>query len=287
MNYKNAETDSGSYVNGIYVTKNGFTGSGLNCPKGTRLYDSSVYSPIFFKPQDSPADERFIMIDESIADKDILPYYAISNYGRVMNVNSGKVMKPNYRPNGYEYLCLAADNCKHGQKKYTTHRMVLKAFAPLSNSDELQVNHISGDKTDNSLSNLEWVTAQENTLHRNAELDAERNKLCMEDATNIREIYNQGYPYTYIQSNYYPEVSVATIQNICTNKVYYDPSYSVNPDRDKLNPSNSHRLMPDDVEKIRSLFKSGLGYEAIQKQYYPDFSICALSDIVRHKTHNN
>lgn len=39
MNSKNAEVDSGKFENGIYTTKNGYSGLGLACPKGTRLYD--------------------------------------------------------------------------------------------------------------------------------------------------------------------------------------------------------------------------------------------------------
>ena len=112
MNYKNAETDSGSYVNGIYTTKNGHSGSGLNCPKGTRLYDTSVIQPIFFVPEDTEVGEDFEMINQEVC-PDILPYYAVSNYGRILNVNSGKIMKPNYRPNGYEYYFLQQDNNIH------------------------------------------------------------------------------------------------------------------------------------------------------------------------------
>ena len=111
MNFKNQASDSGSYVNGIYTTKNGYSGLGLNCPKGTRLYDLKIRKGVFFEPEDTPNDEEFRKITQEVC-PDIMPYYAISNYGRLMNINSGKVMKPNYRPNGYEYYCLAAENSK-------------------------------------------------------------------------------------------------------------------------------------------------------------------------------
>ena len=127
MNYKNASTDSGSYVNGVYTSKNGFAGSGLNCPKGSRLYDTNVIRPFFFEPDDLQPGEEFRKITRDVC-PDIMPYYAISNYGRLMNVYSGKIMKPNYRPNGYEYYCLAAENSKTNQKKYSTSRIVMKTF---------------------------------------------------------------------------------------------------------------------------------------------------------------
>lgn len=92
---KEKEADSGSYVNGVYTTINGFSGSGLNCPKGARLYNTSS-CPIFFLPEDAMEGEEFRMITPEVA-QDVLPYYAISNYGRVENINTGKIMKPNYR----------------------------------------------------------------------------------------------------------------------------------------------------------------------------------------------
>ena len=39
------------------------------------------------------------------------------------------------------------------------------AFAPTENMYKLEVNHIDGNKKNNSLSNLEWVTSSENKLH--------------------------------------------------------------------------------------------------------------------------
>ena len=59
---------------------------------------------------------------------------------------------------------------------YVVSRLVAKAFIPTSNSDELIVNHINGDSTDNRVSNLEWVTAQENAKHAYAHIYTEDQK---------------------------------------------------------------------------------------------------------------
>ena len=299
MNPKDPRKDSGSYVNGQYTTKNGFTGLGLNCPKGTRLYDTSVRKPIFFAPEDRMPGEEFRKLTPEVA-PDIMPYYAISNYGRIENIMSGKVMKPNYRPNGYEYYCLAAENCKYGQKKYNTNRLVMKTFEPIENADELQVNHINGNKSENYVnkimpdgsiqSNLEWSTPKENMIHRNETgLSEGSGKLDMESAKHIRDLHDQGYSYNQIRIMFYPQVSGASIQNICCNKTYKDPDYipssfgKVN----EYNPANIHKLTNQDVDNIKRLRESGFKIKEIKERFYPSFSECTISDVIRGKTHNN
>ena len=297
MNKKDPNTDSGKYVNGIYSSKNGYTNSGLNCPKGTRLYDTSAKQVVFFEPEDTEKGEEFRKITQDVA-PDILPYYAVSNYGRVLNTRSGKIMKPNYRPNGYEYFCLAAENCKNGQKKYSTHRIVLKTFDPVDNMDELQVNHIYGDKTKNYINKImedgtydtaiEWCTPKENCIHRENNNLSVHNKLNMDEANNIRKLHDEGYSYNQIVYIYNNGISSSTVEHICKNKIYKDESYTPKPYNDcyKNNPANLHRLTDDDANSIRDLYKHGYTYYEIKDKFYPEFSICAISDIIRNKTHN-
>lgn len=54
----------------------------------------------------------------------------------------------------------------HGVKaKHRIHRLVLEAFEPIDNPDEMQVNHKNSLRYDNRLENLEWVTLKENIVH--------------------------------------------------------------------------------------------------------------------------
>lgn len=73
-----------------------------------------------------------------------------------------KVLKFGYSTDGYSLVVL----CKEG-KMYTrrVHRLVIETFNPTSDIS-LQVNHIDHNKANNNLSNLEWCTNRENSIHR-------------------------------------------------------------------------------------------------------------------------
>lgn len=51
------------------------------------------------------------------------------------------------------------------RKFFMIHRLVLETFSPIENSEKYQVNHIDGNKMNNNLDNLEWVTPSENIIH--------------------------------------------------------------------------------------------------------------------------
>lgn len=108
--------------------------------------------------------------------KDIVGYegfYQVSNLGRVRSLSraalcyggrfresKGRVLS-SYSSGRYHVVSLS----KFGVvKKVLVHRLVAESFMPDADFS-LQVNHIDGDKSNNSLSNLEWVTASENITH--------------------------------------------------------------------------------------------------------------------------
>lgn len=73
----------------------------------------------------------------------------------------GQILNPDIAPNGYYRVTLA----RSGKKKQVyLHRLVATHFIP-NPENKPQVNHKDGDKLNNSIDNLEWVTAQENTIH--------------------------------------------------------------------------------------------------------------------------
>ena len=87
--------------------------------------------------------------------------YDISNLGRVRSHYKNKIMILKSDRYGYPKV----DLFKHGKRKtVNVHRLVGKAFIPNPNHKP-QINHKSGNKFDNAVSNLEWVTAKENVRH--------------------------------------------------------------------------------------------------------------------------
>lgn len=87
-------------------------------------------------------------------------YYIYDN-GDVLNENTGKILKGSINEGGYKYYRLSKDTQK---KMFYAHRLVAEAFLPNKNNLPV-VNHKDGNKLNNNLDNLEWVTYSENTQH--------------------------------------------------------------------------------------------------------------------------
>lgn len=86
----------------------------------------------------------------------------VSTLGRVKsNLRDGRILKQQKDKKGYCRLRVTINQQKHS---YKVHRLVATAFIPNPNGLS-QVNHIDGDKENNAVSNLEWVSNEENAHH--------------------------------------------------------------------------------------------------------------------------
>ena len=83
----------------------------------------------------------------------------VSNDGKEVYLDSSKDKALKLYKTGMGYYQVS-----HQQELFYVHRIVAGAFIP-NLLDKPFVNHIDGNKLNNDISNLEWVTASENTLH--------------------------------------------------------------------------------------------------------------------------
>lgn len=90
-------------------------------------------------------------------------YIEVSDQGRVRSWLRGtaRILKTQQDKKGYHRLRVTINRVKHS---YKLHREVARAFIP--NPHNLpQVNHRNGNKSDNRVENLEWISNIDNARH--------------------------------------------------------------------------------------------------------------------------
>lgn len=153
------------------------------------------------------------------------PHYEVSNLGNVRSkdkyiyqkdphgnsvrvLRKGKVLEGGIDPDGYRHVLLYYSS---GGNRWTAkvHRLVANAFIPSETPTEiLQVNHKDGNKLNNVVDNLEWVTNQENIAHaqtlglRKARKTARKDVVTgetLEVYYTTLSIKEQGYRYDHVK----------------------------------------------------------------------------------------
>ena len=112
----------------------------------------------------------------------IMPWYWISDTGKIYSANINALLKYDYVGKGYLKVTLQTEN---GPNDYLVQRLVLLTFDPIPNSEVMTANHKDGNHENNFRSNLEWATYKEQMIHA-----SENNLLNSEgyDESEVRDI---------------------------------------------------------------------------------------------------
>lgn len=89
--------------------------------------------------------------------------YCVTSWGRVYDMTTGRFLKPEVTKKGYLRVDLYDE---YGKRKHVkVHRLVALSF--IENPDgKPQVDHIDGNKQNNSVTNLRWCTDEENKRYQ-------------------------------------------------------------------------------------------------------------------------
>lgn len=86
--------------------------------------------------------------------------YLINDCGDIYSLKSNKFLKPSTRSRNNNYLCVAVSKNNIKTTVYV-HQAVKYSFDSFP-SFGLEIDHVDGNKANNNLTNLEFVTRQEN-----------------------------------------------------------------------------------------------------------------------------
>ena len=143
-----------------------------------------------------------------------------NKHGNIQRYAGGYNLKPQLLRTGY-YQIIISVNGKHNKK--TIHRLIASTFIK-EIPKGMVVNHIDGNKTNNTLNNLEIVSYSQNALHsmrvlkNNSSVPKGEKHFCSKLSENevldIRKKYNDGINIKCI-AEVYDSVSLYAIKAIC------------------------------------------------------------------------
>lgn len=164
--------------------------------------------------------------------------YQISSHGRVKRkaykpVNNHFlpeiILEPQYNESGYLYVKIFLDNKLDKRQNRLINQLVAKTFLDNPNN-YIHVNHKDGNKLNNHISNLEWVSDEDNQKHavannlRQNKTYTYTGKLTQKQREEIKDKYKRGDSARKIAPDY--NVTHTTILSVVNGEYDYGEHYS-------------------------------------------------------------
>lgn len=160
------------------------------------------------------------MIEEYRILKDY-PGYLIFNTGKIFSTKTNRYLKQHYDSCGYRHVTLYKGS-KKNRVTVKVHILVAKAFIINPNPLlKIEVNHKDCNKSNNAISNLEWVSKKENIQHAIQKGRCNRtvlSPLVEAQVKLIPSLVSLGFSIKLISRLY--KVSMTTIREIITGKTW-------------------------------------------------------------------
>lgn len=254
--------------------------------------------PVFFVPQPGIIKlnngENFLEEWRSIHDyyPEINDFYYISSAGRVFHKYLATIVPLNVNMNGYYQKHFSFIN---GSKTLTIHRLVMRCFRYIEGCENLEVNHIDGNKLNNCINNLEWCTRSQNIIHAMRTGLNSSPTLTEEQVHYICKLLeNRNLKLAEISDM--AKVPLSTIGEISENRAYkyISCNYNIYPRKASSNFSNEeiHKICQyfENNEKSDDKTEKDYAIEVLKSINYPDINsnkIKTVADIHNRRRHND
>lgn len=205
-------------------------------------------------------------IFKDITLSEIQPIYAVSNYGSVLNKVTGEYLSVHDTKG---YLRVGLRKINGGNKQFLVHRLVMLTFHYNPNHNNLEVNHIHGEKYDNHDLNLEWVTGKENIEHairtgltNNRGENSSISILTNDEVIKICELLQEGKSVNEI-------LNIVPLSNTkdpgrCVRSIKERKSWRhISKDYKFSNRNDRDMFTESEVENICEMLQNGFGYKDI------------------------
>ena len=183
--------------------------------------------------------------------------YDVSNQGRIRH--GYRILSGSLHKDGYIFVTL------HGAQK-PLHRVIASVFLPNMDETKNEINHKDGNKQNNFIDNLEWVSRSENQKHavdsglQPKGLSTYKGKFTPEQRQQIKQSWDDGRR-NYKQLAAYYNVSTTCIRDIVNDKYKYIDKVNVfeevaRPIIDVLNELRDSWFLCDDEEDKKKIWYS-------------------------------